>query len=143
MTKDDSKLLVDILGVRFSLKADEDPVYLESLVSFFNSQVKESLSYAGLDSKEFSLKTSSALKTAILAGILTSDRFYRERRRSSLLAHKIVELEKALGEKDLALEKSFSSSLSDELSKNGKEEEEKTSRLVDSLMDELEAILED
>lgn len=139
---DDSKLLVDILGVRFSLKADEDPVYLESLVSFFNSQVKEALSYSGLgDNKDF-LKTPIALKTAILAGILTSDRFYREKKRSNLLAHKVLELEKALGEKDFSLGDSSLLNSSDSLLEN-KEEEKRTSRLVDSLMDELEAVLED
>lgn len=140
---DDSKLLVDILGVRFSLKADEDPIYLESLVSFFNSQVNEALSYSGLgNSKEF-LKTPIALKTAILAGILTSDRFYREKKRSNLLAHKVLELEKILGERDSSL--GISPSLIDPSSHlvDSQEEEKRTSRLVDSLMDELEALLED
>lgn len=139
---DDSKLLVDILGVRFSLKADEDPIYLESLISFFNSQVKESLTYSGLDKSKESLKTPSALKTAILAGILTSDRFYRERRRSNSLAQKVLELEKTLRERDSSWSDSSSSSLSKDLIEN-KEADQKTSRLVDSLMNELEAVLED
>lgn len=93
------KLTVDMLGVRFSLQADEDIAYLESLVSYYEGHVKDALSYAKLSSDPSKLKAESALKAAILAGILTADRLYKEKKRSYVLAGKIAELEKVLKEK--------------------------------------------
>jgi hypothetical protein len=140
------KLLVDMLGVRFSLQADEDVVYLQSLVSCFEADVKDALSYAKPVGSGEKIKPEIALKTAILAGILTADKFYKEKKKSYLLAQKVLELEAALS---LKLESSLvEGNLSASKSEKGILLPEPTlktenSHLVQSLMDELEAVLEE
>jgi cell division protein ZapA (FtsZ GTPase activity inhibitor) len=61
---------IDLLGAEFSIKTDQDPVYLEEVVEVYREKVNEVLRTVG---------TSDNLKTAILAGILTADELLQQK----------------------------------------------------------------
>lgn len=67
-------LQIDILGTSFSIHADEDPSYLQALLSYYKRMV---------DSVEKKADLKDPLKTSILAGILLVDELYQERLKSS------------------------------------------------------------
>ncbi|MDR1373598.1 MAG: cell division protein ZapA [Treponema sp.] len=59
-----SDLRIDILGASFSIAADEEPAYLESILNRYRSVVENTRKLTGVK---------DPLKTAILAGFLLCD----------------------------------------------------------------------
>jgi cell division protein ZapA (FtsZ GTPase activity inhibitor) len=66
-----SDLRIDILGTSFSILADEDPIYLKSLLNRYYTVVENTQKSTGMK---------DPLKTAILAGFLLCDEIQKLRR---------------------------------------------------------------
>jgi cell division protein ZapA (FtsZ GTPase activity inhibitor) len=64
-----SDLRIDILGTSFSLAADEDPVYLESLLSQYRIVIENTRKLTSLE---------DPLKIAIIAGFLLCDEIQKK-----------------------------------------------------------------
>ncbi|MDR2110421.1 MAG: cell division protein ZapA [Spirochaetaceae bacterium] len=67
-----SDLRFDILGTSFSILADEDPAYLESLLNRYRMVIENTQKSTGI---------TDPLKIAILAGFLLCDELRKTRRR--------------------------------------------------------------
>jgi len=63
-------LPVKILGTSFQLKTDEDLVYLQEIVDYFQKKVLETQEKIGIQ---------DPLKIAIIAGIVATDELYKEK----------------------------------------------------------------
>jgi len=61
---------IDLLGTSFTIQTDEDPQYVQELVDHFRTKVQE---------VEKRLSSRDPLKTAIVAGVLTTDELFRMR----------------------------------------------------------------
>jgi cell division protein ZapA (FtsZ GTPase activity inhibitor) len=64
-----SDLRIDILGTSFSISADEDPVYLESLLRKYRQAVENTKRITGIE---------DPLKLSIITGFLICDDFQKE-----------------------------------------------------------------
>jgi cell division protein ZapA (FtsZ GTPase activity inhibitor) len=64
---------ITMLGTSFSIKADENPAYMEELVSYFRKKVTEI---------EGSVSTNDPLRTSILAGMVIADELFKSRTRN-------------------------------------------------------------
>ena len=78
-------LSVQLLGVSFTLKSDENLDYLKEVVAYYQKKIEET---------NRSLATSDALKTALLAGILLADELLKEREKVSLSRPEAEEAER-------------------------------------------------
>ncbi len=67
-------LQIDILGTSFAIQAQEDSLYMQSLLSHFKQVSDKVAQSTGL---------TDPLKQAILAGIFISDELYKERQQAS------------------------------------------------------------
>ena len=65
---------INLLGTTFSIQTDQEETYLKELVIFFADKIKE---------VERSTSSNDPVRTAILAGILISDDFFKERRKTA------------------------------------------------------------
>jgi cell division protein ZapA len=65
-----SDFALDILGTSFSIRVDEDPAYLEEILSRYRAETENT-------KKIFDLK--DPLVTAILTGFLLSEELYKEK----------------------------------------------------------------
>ncbi len=68
-------LSVQLLGVSFTLKSDENLDYLKEVVAYYQKKIEET---------SRSLANGDVLKTALLAGILLADELLKEREKVSL-----------------------------------------------------------
>ena len=92
---------IDLLGAEFNIKTDQDPTYLEEVVEFYKSKIREVRSSVG---------TADPLKVAILAGILTADEHLKltgsqrtdAAELSQITLDLITELDSALGDDEPA-----------------------------------------
>lgn len=64
-------LQIDTLGVSFAIQAQEDPQYLENLLSYFNKITDQVKANTGLQ---------DPLKCSILSGLMICDELYREKK---------------------------------------------------------------
>ncbi|GMO31268.1 MAG: hypothetical protein Ta2B_12340 [Termitinemataceae bacterium] len=80
-----SDLRLDILGASFSLTVDEDPLYLEALMSRYRRIIEKAQAATGL---------TDPLKTAITAGLLMCDEVEKLRSRDGS-STSILEAQKA------------------------------------------------
>jgi cell division protein ZapA (FtsZ GTPase activity inhibitor) len=70
---DDGQLKIDVLGTSFTIQADENPIYLKSVLSYLQRKV---------NSVQSTVPVEDPLKIAILAGFELVDELFKERRRS-------------------------------------------------------------
>jgi cell division protein ZapA (FtsZ GTPase activity inhibitor) len=82
-----SDLRIDILGTSFSITADEDPAYLQSLLGKYRQAVENTKRITGID---------DPLKLAILTGFLLCDDYqkaadHNPRIRDSLEAEELAQ----------------------------------------------------
>ena len=70
-----SDLRIDILGASFSILADEDPAYLESLLNRYRMVIENTQKSTGI---------TDPLKIAILTGFLLCDELQKLRRREGV-----------------------------------------------------------
>jgi cell division protein ZapA (FtsZ GTPase activity inhibitor) len=90
-------LRIDILGTSFSIRADEDPVYLENLLNRYRLVISNTQKLTGLE---------DPLKISIIAGFLLCDELQKvsdqnpalfESREAEEIAEKLItRLERAL-----------------------------------------------
>jgi cell division protein ZapA (FtsZ GTPase activity inhibitor) len=73
-----SSLRIDILGTSFSISADEDPAYLESLLNRYYRCVENTRKLTGL---------SDPLKLAIMTGFLLCDDIQKRRENGNTPEH--------------------------------------------------------
>ncbi|NNM55117.1 MAG: cell division protein ZapA [Spirochaetales bacterium] len=78
-------LSVQLLGVSFTLKSDENLDYLKEVVAYYQKKIEET---------NRSLANGDALKTALLAGILLADELLKEREKVSLSRPEAEEAER-------------------------------------------------
>ncbi len=78
-------LSVQLLGVSFTLKSDENLDYLKEVVAYYQQKIEET---------GRSLASGDALKTALLAGILLADELLKEREKVSLTRPEAEEAER-------------------------------------------------
>ena len=78
-------LSVQLLGVSFTLKSDENLDYLKEVVAYYQQKIEET---------GRSLASGDALKTALLAGILLADELLKEREKVSLSRPEAEEAER-------------------------------------------------
>ena len=86
-------LQIDLLGTSFTIQAEEKSEYLDALYFHYKKTIEQVESNSGLD---------DPIKTAIIAGILLADEFYKEKMKrveqSSTAKLDLAEVEKlALG----------------------------------------------
>lgn len=74
-------LQIDTLGVSFAIQAQEDPQYLENLLSYFNKVTDQIKTNTGLQ---------DPLRCAILSGLMLCDELYREKKSNAENAKKQV-----------------------------------------------------
>lgn len=74
-------LQIDTLGVSFAIQAQEDPQYLENLLSYFNKVTDQVKANTGLQ---------DPLKCSILSGLMLCDELYREKIANAENAKKTV-----------------------------------------------------
>jgi cell division protein ZapA (FtsZ GTPase activity inhibitor) len=67
---EDDIVHISMLGTSFSIKADENPAYMEELVSYFRKKVAEI---------EGSVSVNDPLRTSILAGMVIADELFKAR----------------------------------------------------------------
>ncbi|MDR2588932.1 MAG: cell division protein ZapA [Spirochaetales bacterium] len=67
---------MDVLGTSFTIHADEEPEYLNTLIEYYREKVEEIQSSSRA-------AASAPLKTAILAGIVVADELFKLRSSSS------------------------------------------------------------
>lgn len=64
---------VQILGNSFDLRSDEDPVYMNQLITYLKRKIEETGRLTG---------GKDALKTAIIAGLLITDELFKSRKKA-------------------------------------------------------------
>lgn len=131
------KVLVDILGARFSLQADEDPIYLKSLISYYEDLVGDALNYAKI--KCYSTTDDlgeTSLKVAILAGILITDKLYKEKKKTYSLSQ-ILNEKSEEKDKDSQLSKTSQESIKEFSSTK------EDSEIIHRLMNDLDSLLKE
>lgn len=74
-------LQIDTLGVSFAIQAQEDPQYLENLLSYFNKITDQIKANTGLN---------DPLRCAILSGLMLCDELYREKKANAENTKKAV-----------------------------------------------------
>jgi len=67
---EDDIVHISMLGTSFSIKADENPAYMEEVVSYFRKKVAEI---------EGSVSVNDPLRTSILAGMIITDELFKAR----------------------------------------------------------------
>ncbi len=72
-------LQIDTLGISFAIQAQEDPQYLENLLSYFNKITDQVKANTGLQ---------DPLKCSILSGLMLCDELYREKKSCAEIAKK-------------------------------------------------------
>lgn len=72
-------LQIDTLGTSFAIQAQEDPQYLENLLSYFNKITDQIKANTGLQ---------DPLKCSILSGLMLCDELYREKKANAENAKK-------------------------------------------------------
>jgi cell division protein ZapA (FtsZ GTPase activity inhibitor) len=82
-----SDLRIDILGTSFSISAEEDPVYLQSLLNYYRQAIENTKRITGME---------DPLKIAIMAGFLLCDDIQKQadnnpRIRDSLEAEQLTQ----------------------------------------------------
>jgi cell division protein ZapA (FtsZ GTPase activity inhibitor) len=81
-----SSLRIDILGTSFSVSADEDPAYLESLLNRYQICVENTRKLTGL---------SDPLKLAIMTGFLLCDDIQKRREKETSPEHRSADSQEA------------------------------------------------
>lgn len=74
-------LQINTLGTSFAIQAQEDPQYLENLLSYFNKITEQVKANTGLQ---------DPLKCSILSGLMICDELYREKKAFSEVSKKAV-----------------------------------------------------
>lgn len=92
-----SELRIDMLGTSFSLTADEDPVYLQTLLNRYRQVIENTKKITGLD---------DPLKLSIVAGFLLCDEVQKLSDQNPRL-HESVEAEQLTQELIGRLEKAL------------------------------------
>lgn len=70
---DENVVHVQILGTSFDLRSDEDPVYMNQLITYLKRKVEETGRLTG---------GRDHLRTALIAGLLITDELFKNRRRT-------------------------------------------------------------
>lgn len=82
-------LQIDTLGTSFVIQAQEDPQYLENLLSYFNKITDKIKANTGLQ---------DPLKCSILSGLMLCDELYREKKTNAENAKKPAQAEVSAAE---------------------------------------------
>jgi len=67
---DSGVVQIQILGTTFTVKSDQDPEYVESIIQYIKTKIEEI---------KQSTTSNDPLRTAILANILITDELFKER----------------------------------------------------------------